>query len=510
MSQERSASIVDFRGLDERATLGKSLTSTTSLDNVFVRSGNVIGRRGIALWDSISAAATNVVIGLHDFWAPASGTASLIRMQTLALEKWNSGTHAWDDITGTALTGTTTTRPSFANMSDEGFMVFTNEGHDRPRKYTGSGNSMVLGGTPPYAKWLCPYKGFLFLFNTSTDGTFGATADSITAYFSDNPDGSWDPCANNIIIYDETAGECLAAEVFGDDLIVFKADGIVQTRFTGGVTRFARRKLDFAQGILAPMSMKKCGEFGVIFLATDRNLYITDGRSVKPLSLNVQVSLRETMTPALAPYVSACVDATHETYHLLYQRNSSTYFDGRLSYNYRTGEFVRAAYTGYEFTRIHAFKRSNVVDAQIVAGDSAKKVYEQENGVDDAGTSVSRYYDLDWDQFGSAGNKWLTGAELVFKRRRDCRVRLSVALDKSSKFQQARTYTLQGHNANETDCRVSYKLKQPVTGSWFKIRIEFLHDSSSLDVELLEAQPIIIGLTAATADTPHRSQPQAA
>ena len=493
MSRNLAAPITDFRGLNERMRLGSSLQETTSLDNVIVRNGHVSGRKGIALWDAISTAATNHIIGLWDFYIPASATSSLVRMQTAKFEVWNDGTNAWDDITGTALTGDTDTRPSFANLSDEGFMVFTNEGKDQPRKYTGSGNSTTLGGTPPYAKWLCPYKGFLFLFNTSTDGTFSATADSITAYFSDQPDTNWDLCAGNTMIYDESPGEVRAADVFNEVMLVLKSDCLVTTRFAGGVVRFERDKLPFAHGILAPLSLKKCGEYGAIFLATDRNLYRTDGTSVVALPLNVQKALQETMTPALAPYVSACVDLTKETYHLLYKRNSSTFFDGRLSFNYRTEEFYKGVYTGRELTRIHAFKQSNNVDTQIVAGVDDKKVYELETGTDDAGTAVSRFYDLDWNQYGTPGSKYLTGVNFTFKSASNVQAQVSVAVDHSSKFQYSRMLSLKGTtNPSDENVRVDYNIPSPIIGSWFKIRIEFFHYGSANVGELLEIEPEII------------------
>jgi hypothetical protein len=502
---EQSAPVRDFTGLNERASYGKSGQETSSLDNVLVANGMVKGRRGLTLWDAISTAATNQIIGLWDFYAPAAGTSKLVRMQTTKFEEWDDAGDTWTDRTGTALNGTTASRPSFANLSDEGFMVFTNEGADRPRKWTGSGNTAVLSGTPPYAKALCAYKGFLFLLNTSTDGTFGATADSITAYFSDTPDVSWDPCDNNIMIFDESAGALRWAEVFGDDMIVFKDDCIVNTRF-GGITRFARKRLDFAQGLLAPLSVKKCGEFGVIFLATDLNLYITDGRSVKPLPLNVQESLRA-MSKSLAPYVSACVDTTTETYHLLYSRSSTTYYDGRISYNYRTGEFSKAQYSGYELTRLHSFKTASTAASRIVTAANDKKVYEMEVGIDDAGTAINRYFDMDWTQFGNPGLKWFNGVECTFTRAAATRVRISVAVDKSSKFRYLKTFSLAGR-PNEDETRVSYKLQSSICGSWFKVRFEFLHDHATTDAQLIQYEPIIVGINGVSNDTPRSAQPQ--
>lgn len=509
MLNDRTAPIRDFRGLDELYTFGTSPDRTSSLDNVTVRNGEVSGRKGLALWDGISTAAGNVIVGMWDFYAPATAAATFLRMTTDKMEKWNDAGNSWDDITGTALNGNSLTRPSFANLSDEGFMVFTNEGADRPRRWNGSGNTATLGGTPPYAKWLCPYVGFLFLFNTSVDGTFGAVADSITAYYSDQPDVSWDLCENNTLIFDETAGEIRAADTFGENLIVFKADALIRVKFVGGQVRFDRKRLPFAHGILAPMSLKKLGELGLVFLATDRNLYITDGFSVKPLPLNIQRSLRDDMDEAKAPYVSAAVDLTRETYHLLYQRNGTTYYDGRLSWNYRTGEFTRARYASREFTRIHAFRQTNNHDTQVVAAEADKKVYEMDVGRLDVSTAISRYYDLDWTFFDQPGGKYLMGANLLFSKAPTCRVRVSVAEGHSPKFQYPKLFTLRPKfTPSETNVRVNYELPSPIYGTWFKLRIEFLHLGSADVATLLEIDPLIIPVHSSPADQPKQPQSQ--
>lgn len=487
----RDINIVGFKGIDERKVWNTQRELTTSMDNIIALNASLFGRKGIALWDGISAAATNQIVGFGAIYDPAAVANSLLRMQTLKLEKWNASTHAWDDITGTALTGDTSTRPVFHTMSDEGFVVFTNEGHDRPRKYTGTGNSATLGGTPPFAKWLMPYLGSLFLFNTSPNGSFSAVADPITAYFSDVPDSNWDLCANNTIIFDESDGEIRAAEVFGENMLVLKADCLVQVRFIGGQIKYARRKLPFSLGILAPMSLQLIGQSGAIFLATDRNLYQTDGFKCVALPLNVQRSLRDVMAAAKAPFCSAWVDITRQTYYIAFSRLSSTYFDGILAYNYITGEFSRHVYSGYEFTRGFAYRRNNNVDSQSLVAANDKKVYELENGTDDAGTAVSRFYDVDWSDFGIPGNKWLVGAEFTFARARDCRVRVKAAINKSSKFQQAKTFTLTGTDANETEVTIQYKLKQPVFYEWAKLRIEFLQDSTT-SIELKQIKPQFI------------------
>ncbi len=506
---ETTGNIVSLKGLNERMILGSSLDQTTSLDNVIVRNGYVQGRKGLALWDGISTAAAAQVIGLGAFYVAISASSQLLRMQPTSMQKWNSGTHAWDDITGTALNGTTSDRPNFVTLTDEGFLVFCNEGHDRPRKYTGSGNTVQLGGTPPFCMTLEGFEGFLMLGNTSSNGTFNAVGDPITITFSDVPDSNWSPCDANTMVMDESGGEIRRLLRYGKVLLCYKSDCIVQIRFVGGTTRFNRDPLPFDLGLLAPLSAVRIAEFGHIFLATDRNLYSTDGFVVKALPINVQKSLQETMTAARAPYCRGFLDIDHETYHLLYQRNGTTNFDGRLSYNYRTQEFYRGAWTGYEMTAALGYKQTNNSATQLVAANGIdNKVYEVENGTDDAGTKVSRYYDIDWNQYGSPGSKYFMGANLAFKHSTNTQVRISVAADHSHIFQYPRMHSLKGKFPSDENTRVQYSVPSPVYGSWFKLRVEFFHYGSTNVVELRELEPIIMPVHATPKDQPKQPQAQ--
>jgi hypothetical protein len=490
-----------FKGLNERRIIGQNPQETISLDNVDVRNGVVIGRKGTDEFDGITTVdADTPILGHFAHYEPASATVSLLRMTPTKMRKWNSVTHVWDDITGTALTGTSTTRPVLHTMSDEGFSVFTNEGNDQPRKYTGSGNTATLGGDPPYAKWLCPYVGFLFLFNTSISGDFDQTADAITAYFSDTPDAVWLICDGNAMVFDESPGEILAADTFGDILGVMKSDAIVQVRFTPGRTRFVRRRLHFDRGILAPLSMQKLGQTGIIFLGSDRQLYTTDFQAVRPLPLNVQRTLQEDLNIATASQMRSFVDIDNHTYKLLYQREGSTYFDAVLKYNYLSGEFSKDIYP-VEFNSALGFRLSPTVASRQIAS-SSNLTYELNLGTNDNGTAVSRFVDIDWFQYGNPGNKWMKGAEFVFKRTNECRVRISVAVDKSSKFKFPRNFSLSGNNQAEDDVRVSYQLPSPIYGSWFKFRIEMFHDGANNQVKLKEFEAEWINLHKEAQDVP--------
>jgi len=495
--------IRDFRGLNERWRLDADNRETSSLDNVNVRNGVVEGRKGINEFDNITTVdADTPILQLMDHYAVSTQSSSLLRMTPTKVRKWNSATSVWDDITGVALAGASTARPQFCMVGELNYLSFTNEGADRPRKWTGTGNTAVWGGTPPYCKSMEFYVGFLALGNISSDGTTFSPLDVI---LSDDPDNTWVECDDTEIFVttltlDESPGEIRAMKVLGPVLMVYKADAIIPIRFVGGQSRFQRQKSMFPMGILAPLSLQSLGELGHIFLATDRNLYINNGQQVTALPPNLQKSLQETLPASIAPHLRSMVDYNKGVYILGYQRAGTTYLDGVLEYNYQTGEFTKKVYP-VEFNSMLAYKQTLNSDYVRLASTS-NLTYQLETGTDDNGTFVSRYFDIDWSLLGVPGNKWVTGGEFVFEKARDCRVRISVAVDKSSKFLYSKTYTLQGNDPDEALVRVAYDIPSPVYGTWFKFRVEMLHDAATNVVKFVEFTPELIPHQQASIDAP--------
>lgn len=493
--------IAQFKGLNQNLVLGSNPQETTSLDGVKVRFGNVLGQFGTSKWDSISSAdADSPLRGIFPYYVASTASAQLLRMSPTKMRKWNSGTHAWDDITGTALTGTSTTIPQYSVIDNT--FVFTNEAHDRPRKYTGSGNTAVLGGTPPFAKAIEAFVGFLFLGNVSSDGV---TFSPFDIQFSDDWDNDWTLCDGNTLTLTETPGELRAMLVHGQQLLAYKSDGIVSIRFIGGPVRFSQYLMPFDKGLLAVQSLKRIGEVGHIFLATDLSLYVTNGQIVKPLPPNVQKALQEDMPKSQAKFAVGVVNPDETTYHLLYARSATpTYLDGRLSYNYQTGEFYKRSYAGHQFTSACAFKLDDVTATKIIANTDTL-TYQMDSGKDDDGTKVSRIYDIDWNTYGTNGDKWLHGAEFIFSQKRDCRVRISAASDMQTVYQYPRTYSLQDNGG-----KVFYDIPSPMFGERFLIRIEMFHDAATNVCELKTATPFFTPVAQVRAETPKQSYPLSA
>lgn len=95
----------------------------------------------------------------------ASGTKHLIRVSKAKLERYNTATSTWVSIASTDFTGGNDDFFSFATVTESNFIAFTN-GYDSIRKWTGSGNNSVLGGSPGKAKYLTYCSPYLLAAHT--------------------------------------------------------------------------------------------------------------------------------------------------------------------------------------------------------------------------------------------------------------------------------------------------------------------------------------------------------
>ena len=477
--------IVGFGGLNDWLIPGSNPRLTRFLDNVVVSKGRVLGRGGNGKFRNITAASgTTPIIGLMP-WVQSDLTTAVLRMTPTAVHKLNTSTDVWDDVTGTALNGTSATLPQWVNH--KGVLILTNEGKDQLRKYTGTGNTATLGGTPPYAKTVADYYGFLMAGNVSSDGiTFNATQ----ILYSPDYDVDWSSCNGNEINLNETPGAILAMRRLGRSLPVYKSDTVMLVRFTGtSPVRFTQEEYALHKGILAPLSLNDVAERGQIFLATDYELYNNQGPTIVALPPNVQRKLQETMDASKAHLCMGITTYEDEAYHLFYPSAASTWLVGRISYNFRTGEFYHATYTGQEFIRVLAFKFSRGVAEQLIAS-TTDLVYELDTtAINDDGTAVSRYYELDWNHGGSEVPSPFRGARFIFKRAKGARVRISMASDFRETFYYEQTFDLRGNPGEETVI-CDYLPPQTVECVWLNMKIRFFHDVAAVKSELRAVLPI--------------------
>lgn len=140
--------------------------ATTNAQNVRIRRSIIEKRPGTEAIGASLAERVQRLLELDD-----GSTTHFIRIGLTKVEKMNKTTLVWSSIASSALTGAVTDQISYAFplLSGARILTFTN-GKDVIRKYTGAGNDAALGGSPPLAKYLFFFGGYLLLLNVTTGG----------------------------------------------------------------------------------------------------------------------------------------------------------------------------------------------------------------------------------------------------------------------------------------------------------------------------------------------------
>ena len=478
----RTIWVGQFKGQNDSAVPGDSSpVATPVLANVKARLGVISGRGGLAKYQAISTAAGNPpVLGLFNY-RRVSGTHELLRMTLTKLEKLSGG--AWTDITGTAFTHVDTARPQYDVIDD--ILVFTNEGKQRPRKYTGSGNSADIAlSTMPFCKALKAYVGFLFAINISDNGTFTDVAEGYRiARYSDDWENDWTLCAGNEINLDETPGEWIGSEVLGRFLMGIKTDAVVAVRHVGGDTRFNQEKIS-SIGCAAPLSIRKTQEQEICLLGNDGLLYKITQSGMSPLAV---LQLSNTLPPKLSlarfKFARSLVDAKDKVYYLFYDRTSLSgqFLDSYVAYNFQSGEVVSGT-LGINVIAAEAFKATEYAQEDLLI--STNTLVEQFDGTakDDDGTVIARTWTSGWQHLPEEG--WLHGVRVVMEKAGASRVKVAIATDLQDSFGGEQTFTLAGLAPGDDHVEISYHVTPPQLVSWANVRLRLYHDSTAAKTKI--------------------------
>jgi hypothetical protein len=476
-----------FEGYSDSANPGDSPKLTTDLNNVKFRAGRVSGRGGMSKYGSVSSTSSAAIIGLFNY-RRVSGTHQLLRMLPTKLEKYSAG--SWTDVTGTALAGTTTTRPQYTTIDDT--LLFSNEGLNRPRKFDNTGNSADGASSAiPYCKSIIAFIGFLFAMNISDDGTF---ADVFEGYrigrYADDWDTStaWTPCEGNEITLDETPGSWLNSIVVGRQMFCLKSDGVVSLRWTGGAQRFQQDGVPSDVGIVAPLSVACVGSdpassAGGFFLGNDGIIYQVSTGGVKPISSETLFNLLpSTASLSKLKYARGVIDSEDDTYYLFYDRTglSTMLLNSYVSFNYRTNEWSKG--TLPNLIACTSFKDSDQ-SAESLLVSSATLVYNLDDTTkDDDGTAVTRYWTTGWQKMAEEG--WLHRVRLIFGRSNGAKVGVSIAEGYGEDFGDEQILSLAGDKVTQNNTEVVYRLPTPRLVDWVNVKVRMIHERDSATTKL--------------------------
>lgn len=278
-----------------------------------------------------------------------------VRIGTAHVEKWNNTTSAWDDITGTALTATNNDAISIATplLSGNRILVFTNN-VDAMRKYNGTGNVALLGGTPPIPKFIVEFGAYLVCaYVTSGGNTYPCrvqwchTGDPET--WSGGNAGSKD--------LTEDGGDITGIANFGNFVSVHKDSSIYLGYLvsSSSIFKFDRKNVE---GTICNNTIKMLPTGDQIYLASS-GLRLFNGISAPLIESPVTDDLREGVNPSYVHRSWSVLVPEKDEVWIGVPLGSQTTADSIFKYNYRT-------------KACHKDTRSNITSAWL---------YNQSSGV---------------------------------------------------------------------------------------------------------------------------------
>jgi hypothetical protein len=231
--------------------------------------------------------ASGGVMGLFQ-WTKDNGTSTLVAV-TQDRTYYYTGS-AFSEIQDTDFTGGPADQfdllPFFDTSGNE-ILVISN-GIDSIRKWSGSGDIAVLGGSPVKAKYLEVYKNYLFLANMQ-----GSPTDPRQLVFSDLGNGEIWPAENYVNLY-STSDAIIRPKILRDSLVIYKEKSISVLDYTGGELIFRlRENLINGLGLIGSRAVH-ISPFGTevhYFIGSDLEMYKFDLIERTPLGSNVSAVL---------------------------------------------------------------------------------------------------------------------------------------------------------------------------------------------------------------------------
>lgn len=262
----RKGSVLLVKGLDVSTPSDYiSEQSATEVQNFYLDRGLLTKRRGTtARGSAIGGTDKEIMYGLE---FKREGTLYNVRIGLDHIERYNVGTAAWVDITGSStLTGDASDLIDVAIplLSSARILCITNS-VDSILKWTATGNVSALGGSPPKCKFIQEYKGYLVAANIT-----GGTDVPERVQWSDtgNPE-EWSTGNAGSVDLIEDGEDITGLNIFGQFLCVHKKTSIYIGTLVSTTQIFYFERRVTQAGTVANNSIVNLPSGEQIFLAED-------------------------------------------------------------------------------------------------------------------------------------------------------------------------------------------------------------------------------------------------
>lgn len=261
--------------------------SARNSENFEVSRGVLRKRDGTTQLGDIIIGNDKEIMGGREF--SREGVSYNVRIGRDKVEYYNSAGATWTDITGSDLTGTSTDLVDTAVplLSGNRILCFTN-GLDPIRKWTATGDTDNLGGTPPYAKFIQEYKTYLVCANIT-----GGTDIPERVQWSDTADPeTWSTGNAGSVDLVEDGEDITGLNLFGNYLCVHKEKSIYLGYLVSSTAIFLFDRKATGVGTIANGSIQNIPTGEQIFLAKD-GLYLFNGVNCRSLSPEINEEIRD-------------------------------------------------------------------------------------------------------------------------------------------------------------------------------------------------------------------------
>lgn len=290
ITNKKTGSVLHIEGLDiSKPAEYISDQACSSCQNVEVFEGLLSKRSGETRLGSVIGGTDIEIMGGRTF--SREGVFYNVRIGLDKIESYNTSSGAWEDITGTDLTFTNADIVSTAipMLSGQPILCIAN-GIDAIRKWTGTGNTAALGGTPPVAKFIQEYKTYLVCANIA-----GGTDIPQRVQWSDTADPE-DWSSGNAGSQDlvEDGGEITGINLYGNYLCIHKDTSIYLGYLVSSTDIFKFDRKSTGVGTLAHNSIVNLPTGEQIFLAKD-GLRLFNGITAPVIEAPVNDEIRREM-----------------------------------------------------------------------------------------------------------------------------------------------------------------------------------------------------------------------
>lgn len=333
-----------------------------------------------------NAISANTVHSLFRFYKDDGSTRKWIGAVTTKLYDWSATP---TEITRSSGAWTTGVKMSAAAMNNS---LFIGNGTDTPEKYTSGSATTAMSGSPPTAKFMVSHPTATRLFAA------GVAANPKRVYYSalGNPE-DW-TTANDAGFFDVpfTEGENVTAiAAIPNGVLAIFSNSSFHTLTGTDPGNFSRREIDPAIGCKAPRSIVP-GRGGIYFLGQDNHFYWTNGGQPVPVSHNIDALLESGST---GDYVNAVGWRENTRYHCAISiagGNNDTVVVKDWQVNPRPG----AAWVVDKQLSVASAAVDDGVNGQVMTGDYAGFVQQQDVATTDNGVAVASYWDTADDDYG--------------------------------------------------------------------------------------------------------------